>query len=497
MRAMNRSVLFSIVLCCVLMTFDSPAFASGGSWGSRGLSGGSWGGSRGGLLAGRQPVRNLIGRIANRAVARPNVRGLRSSLAGGFSGGSRGYALGGCTGYSLAGPGLGSTGSSWSSNVGGSVGTYSSIGSTMGSNASSYGSWGSSYVSSLGLSSGSYESTVPVSTDIGIPYDSGVVSYGDVGVGMPVDMGYSTSPDFYSPGIVESGIGIPFDAGYGMDPGITMGSGAVIDSGMGLPMDSGALIDSGISLDPMNAVTEIAPGDTFAPIDMGMSVPLDSGIPADGSTGDSGTGIPLQGGEFSTPGFNSEPTPAGDGKPPIPEPGDLEDTSIRRVKDKAVLTVQVPLEAKVYVNDRLTTTKGERRSFVTKSLASGKSYKYRVRVEWEKSGVKFVKNKVVRVFTGEERTVAFDFQKPRTTLALNVPVGAKVTLCGKPTNLTGSKRYYTTTTLAPGDTWEDYKIEVTVKKNGRDVTKTETITLAAGEKKSLNFEFDSKALAVN
>src|SRR5437870_11396086 len=74
--------------------------------------------------------------------------------------------------------------------------------------------------------------------------------------------------------------------------------------------------------------------------------------------------------------------PATDGTtPPDPMPPEGSGAAIRR--GNGTLVVEVPAEAKIYVNDRLTTTPGAIREYVSRNLVRGYNYTYEVRAEME------------------------------------------------------------------------------------------------------------------
>jgi uncharacterized protein (TIGR03000 family) len=94
---------------------------------------------------------------------------------------------------------------------------------------------------------------------------------------------------------------------------------------------------------------------------------------------------------------------------------------------------------------------------------------------------------------GVTRTVEFDFDKPVTTLlALKVPENAKVLLCGAETSATGERRFFETSKLQDGETWDNYEIEVVISRNGKEVVARKTLNLHAGDSRSIVFDFQDK-----
>ena len=445
----------SFALCFLLVGHDSAEAFTGGSWGSRGGSfgsggsGGSWGsrgGSRGGLLGGRQPLRNLLGRLGSR---------LSSAGSGGStgysSGGSRGFGSGGSTGYSGSGGSYGSGG--------GSYGSYASS-----SSGAAYGSWGSNYLSNLGSSS--YVGTSspvysgPLETSYAAPvygsgmsapmYDGGV-SYG----GTAIDSGCLSCA-----GSVDSGYlgGIPMDSGY-IDQGYSLDGGLPTEGGVpmdGLQLNGGMPIEGGTVVDPS------APGSYYET-------------------------TPLQGGEQATP---PDPTQGGGN---FPGPDD-DNTSIDNPSgDTAILSLLVPRDAKVYINGTMTSTPGARRSYVSRNLKPNREYRYKVKAVVFRGGKEIVRNELVSLKTGTVKSVAMDFtSSPVTSLALNVPADAEVTLHGKTTSASGTLRHFATSKLDNGKTWNDYTVLVSVKRDGETVVQEKKLDMTAGESYSLTFDFESK-----
>jgi uncharacterized protein (TIGR03000 family) len=76
-----------------------------------------------------------------------------------------------------------------------------------------------------------------------------------------------------------------------------------------------------------------------------------------------------------------------------------------------------------------------------------------------------------------------------TMLTLNVPKDAEVYLGGNRTKATGNVRVYRTKSLKQGDAWRDYEIRVVLKSDGEPQVREQTITMNAGEKKSMTFDF--------
>ncbi len=75
--------------------------------------------------------------------------------------------------------------------------------------------------------------------------------------------------------------------------------------------------------------------------------------------------------------------------------------------DSVLLTVSVPAGAKVFVNDYLTTSTGERRQFASRNLRPDRVYAYRVRVESVNDGKPVSEEKTVQLTAGQTSSLEF------------------------------------------------------------------------------------------
>ena len=156
------------------------------------------------------------------------------------------------------------------------------------------------------------------------------------------------------------------------------------------------------------------------------------------------------------------------------------------------LTVNLPETAKVFVNGNPTTTTGSKRHFVSRDLKPNDAYRFEVKaVMTNEDGSEVVQNKTVVVESGNGEELNFEMLKAadpiETILTLNVPEKARVVLAQNATKSEGSSRVFRTKQLHNGESWDDYKIEVTFE----GVTKEKTIRLIAGDKLELTFNFET------
>lgn len=193
------------------------------------------------------------------------------------------------------------------------------------------------------------------------------------------------------------------------------------------------------------------------------------------------------------PTSNPTPTPAEPQEALLPL-GDGD--SAKSTRADARMVVSLPNNATLYVNGMKTTSEGAARQFISRDLEKGLRYPYDLKAVLEIDGRQIVKTKQVVLQAGDHSEVAFGFADPiETKLTLRVPEDADLTIAGADTSSTGSERKFTTLRLSPGQTWSDYEVVVTVNRNGRKVSKSQTIDLQAGENRTLTFDFDVDAVA--
>lgn len=153
------------------------------------------------------------------------------------------------------------------------------------------------------------------------------------------------------------------------------------------------------------------------------------------------------------------------------------------------LMVTLPVDAKLFVNGKETTSTGAERQFTSKGLKPGYRYPYHLKAVLDVNGQEIVRTKEVSLRAGETSQLAFDFDAPvATSLTVLLPENAELELAGSKTNSTGAKRSFTTDKLGEGEVWSDYRVVVTMDLDGRTVTKEQTIELRGGESRTLVFE---------
>ena len=210
---------------------------------------------------------------------------------------------------------------------------------------------------------------------------------------------------------------------------------------------------------------------------------LNGGIPVQGESGIP-TGptpaAPIDGGSTPPPGPEAERTNV------LPEAGDSNDT--------AMLNLQIPANAVVYVNGSRTSTPGNFRSYVSRNLKPGRNYTYEVKAELERDGQVLTRTRVVQLTVGDNKTFDMNFDQnsdPITSVTLLVPEDARVSLGGVDTNASGPMRYFSTSKLKDGESWSAYRVVVTVERDGKQLKRERVIDVNAGDSVNLRFDFDS------
>jgi uncharacterized protein (TIGR03000 family) len=82
--------------------------------------------------------------------------------------------------------------------------------------------------------------------------------------------------------------------------------------------------------------------------------------------------------------------------------------------DSARVTVQLPADANLWVNDKACPLTSAKRSFVTAALEPGRSYYYTLRAQVQRNGQLLTQTRRVDVVAGREVDVRFDFSSAQT-----------------------------------------------------------------------------------
>lgn len=407
-------------------------------------------------------------------------------------------------GWGSSGGSWGSGGGSWGSrgswgSSGGSWGSRGSSGGSGGSGGSSGASWGSR--GSSGGSSGLFSRLharvhcrprVVYSSSGG---SSGGGSSGYYGGGSSGAYAGGSSGNYYSGG--STGTVIHSTPVYnGGSTGTVISSGPVYSGGgsSGTVIHSGAVIDSG-SYYGGGSVISGGPIMSSGTVITGSPIVTEGTIISNGGTViDSYPSAPVDG--------SSSPTPPKTKKDPMEEEGTEGDDGMASSND-GLLAIDLPADAKVYVNGTETRTPGTHREYVSRGLERNTDYSYDIRAVVVRDGKSLEETRKVTVRAGKATRIAFDFQKSNpiarekveTKLTVKVPQGAKVYLAGNATAATGETRVFRTKTLKTGETWDSYVVRVSHNVNGQTLTKEQTISLTGGDDRELSFDFNEASLA--
>jgi uncharacterized protein (TIGR03000 family) len=173
------------------------------------------------------------------------------------------------------------------------------------------------------------------------------------------------------------------------------------------------------------------------------------------------------------------------------------------MRNSALLSVKVPADAKVFVNDRATNSTGNDREYISHDLQAGARYNYTVRAEFVRDGKPVSETRTIQMTAGQTAGLDFSQDAPsvqtaekadaRTTLTVRLPADAKLFLAGHETKATGEVREFSTTRLPNGSEWNTYAIRAVVERDGREQVREETISLKAGQSREVTINFDSLA----
>jgi uncharacterized protein (TIGR03000 family) len=177
------------------------------------------------------------------------------------------------------------------------------------------------------------------------------------------------------------------------------------------------------------------------------------------------------------------------------------------MRNSALLSVKVPADAKVFVNDRLTNSTGSDREYISRDLRAGAGYSYKVRAEFVRDGKPVTEEKTVRLIAGQTSSLSFtDGAKQvqtadsgetdtRTTLKVRIPADAKLYLAGHETKAIGEVREFSTNKLPAGSQWATYDIRAIVNRDGHEEVREQTVSLKAGQTREIAINFDTPQVA--
>ena len=193
--------------------------------------------------------------------------------------------------------------------------------------------------------------------------------------------------------------------------------------------------------------------------------------------------------------------PATDGAEEAPTPSPAKDADTRFVPGEnrdAILNLDLPSQATVWINGRKTTTPGSWRRYVSRDLEPGKDYEFAIKAVINRDGRDVAMHRTVRLQAGTTESIKLDFDQPQLTqLSVEVPRDAVVTLSGSPTSAQGTVRYFKSRTLKPGESWSDYRVKVTVVRDGKTFVAEKILDIESGGEYALSFDFNQPDLYVS
>ncbi len=165
------------------------------------------------------------------------------------------------------------------------------------------------------------------------------------------------------------------------------------------------------------------------------------------------------------------------------------------------LKLNVPEDARVTINNHLTSAVGTERAFVVRGGLNEDQYPFVIRAEIERNGQTITETKQVNLRGGEISLLTFDLDadsaqiasadKPvDTTVRLRVPEEAKVFLAGYEMKQKGAIREFKTNKLRAGEELENYSVRV-VMGDGKAESREKQLTLVGGETQEVEFDFAS------
>jgi uncharacterized protein (TIGR03000 family) len=165
------------------------------------------------------------------------------------------------------------------------------------------------------------------------------------------------------------------------------------------------------------------------------------------------------------------------------------------------LTISVPEDARVIINDRPTTTEGGERTYVVRGAQAGTSYTFVVRAEFDRDGRTSTETKEIVLRAGQSSALAFNIQPTigpsvtadqlaNTRLKLHVPENSKVFLAGTEMKQNAGLCVFETDRLQEGEKLKDYNVRVTFMSDGKEESIEKMVTLVGGQSQEIRFDAD-------
>jgi uncharacterized protein (TIGR03000 family) len=154
----------------------------------------------------------------------------------------------------------------------------------------------------------------------------------------------------------------------------------------------------------------------------------------------------------------------------------------------AEVQVQLPADAKLYVEGQAVDLSTGNRKLVSPNLEPGRDYVYTVKAEAVRDGKTVSQTRQVRVRAGHLSQVDFGQleEAAAARLTVRMPVDAKLFVDDVLSSLTGKTRSFETPKLEPGQTYA-YTLRMEADRDGRTVSESKRVRLAAGKEVTVDF----------
>jgi uncharacterized protein (TIGR03000 family) len=176
-----------------------------------------------------------------------------------------------------------------------------------------------------------------------------------------------------------------------------------------------------------------------------------------------------------------------DKKDPIKDP---KKTYLPASPDQGRVIVQLPVDAKLYANDHLTTLTSGERDFTTPAIERGRDYQYAMKIEYVRDGKTITDTKVVKVRAGGVSLVEFADQGKTdlvaSTVTVNLPQGAKLFVENQLREFPDGAKEFKTPQLQKGSEYA-YNFRAELTKDGKNHTQAQRVVFKAGEPVNVDF----------
>jgi uncharacterized protein (TIGR03000 family) len=180
-------------------------------------------------------------------------------------------------------------------------------------------------------------------------------------------------------------------------------------------------------------------------------------------------------------------------KPPAPKKDDKKKEETAN-PNQATIIVQVPAEAKMFVDGQEANLTSTSRRFVTPALETGRDYYYTIKAELVREGktladskhVVFRAGQTVKVDFGDMSTAKVVPQAAPATVTVRLPADARLTIDGIDCPLTSATRTFDTPKLDPGQRYA-YTIKAELIREGKTRAASKKVIVEAGKKVDVDF----------